>query len=121
MLEAPPADAIRNAKEGRGLGPSEYAGGGSASSSFPGEPGFLLRGRALVDSSAVLERSQWVFSKPDEPGKNGEYAGAVVGKPTRSERPACESKESPNKPQETEEDKGLRVDVPGWGYWGGED
>jgi hypothetical protein len=108
MLEAPPAVAIRNAKDGRGLGPSEYAGGGSASSSFPGGPAFLSR----TDLSALLGRSQLGVSEPDEPGEKTEYAGAVAGKGPRSSWAlACESETLRKRPQETEEDGGLKVAV----------
>lgn len=53
ILAAPPAVAIRYVNDSRGLEPSEYAGGGSlSSSSLDGSP-FVSRGRAALVSATT--------------------------------------------------------------------
>lgn len=50
ILAAPPAAAIRYVKDSRGLEPSEYAGGGSLSSSSLGDSPLVSRGSAAFVS-----------------------------------------------------------------------
>lgn len=76
ILAAPPAAAIRYVKESSGLEPSEYAGGGSESSSFLEDSPLVSWGRAALvsattsSSSSSREAEAWCDSLA-----RGAYAG----------------------------------------------
>lgn len=70
MLDAPPAAAMTYENEKRGLSPSVYAGGGSASSSLLLFSALESVGRAFFVSATVLAAA-WSGSQ------GGVYAGAA--------------------------------------------
>ena len=73
ILAAPPAAAIRYVKDSSGLKPSEYAGGGSLSSSFLEDSPFVSCGSAaFVSATTSLEDSSSAI---------GAYAGTDPGAP----------------------------------------
>jgi hypothetical protein len=78
ILAAPPAAAITYVKPSSGLDPSEYAGGGSLSSSLFDDSPFVSCGRAAF-VSATTSRGVVVGSR----GSNatGAYAGTVADAP----------------------------------------
>lgn len=120
ILEAPPAVAMRNAKEGTGLGPSVYAGGGSASSSLPAVLAFFSREETRgFDSSTLPGGSQLALWNDGRPEGEAEYAGAVAwARAGEWDKPAIGSETLLNRPLEA--GKGSSGALLKYGYWGGE-
>ena len=78
MLEVPPAAAMRYVKEWRGLEPSEYAGGGSPSSSLRDDCPLVSRGSARFVSATGSCNAATLELESDEVKATAAYAGAAV-------------------------------------------
>lgn len=120
ILAAPPAADMTYVNAKRGLSPSSYAGGGSASSSFRLDPPLESRGSALL----VSPTGSWkALDGVDSGGGLLEYAGAATDPDARGSVVVTGSATESWSGAKREEKGGGREEEEASeaGYWGGGD